>query len=86
MDGALQLEEVAVGGIVLLQAQVDEVGERLHHTLLQGTLQHMPRVVAALHTTPIQLTLMMLKKIALHVCDKGTHLARDGGGGIKDEV
>ena len=78
MDGSLDLEEVAIGGIVLFYSQIDKVGERLKNAFLQGTLQHMARVVTSLHSTLIQFILMMLEQVLVHGCDEGTDLWMEG--------
>ena len=76
VDGALELEEVSIGGIELLNAQVDEVGQRLHDALLQRALYHMAEVVAALHAQGLQVAVVMLKKLVLHARHKVTHLGQ----------
>ena len=74
MNGPLQLEEMAVGGIVLFDPQVNEVGERLDDALLQGTFHHVPKVIAALHPQALQVAVVMLQEVVLHARHKIPHL------------
>jgi len=79
---------MAVGGVVLLDAQVNEVGQRLDDALLQGTLHYMPKVIAALHPQALQVAVVMLEEVVLHVRHKVPHLGRpnvhgcERGGGV----
>ena len=75
MDRALNLKQKPVLRVILLDAEVDIVGEGLQNALLERCLHDMLKVVARLHAAAEQSRAVVLDKVVVHGRDEAPDLA-----------